>query len=168
LIGATGAGKSSIVNALFGDLRAPVSDGKPCTEKFNYYPAINGRTVHLYDSKGLEPMKEKTFLSNLEEFIAQRNTEMKNDITKGIHCVWYSSHLSCICLALTSNRYVLNAATARWSEGDTQIVRDILHHIPTIIVLNKCDLATELQIDEVIDNVKRSKIPVVKGITPLN
>jgi uncharacterized protein (DUF697 family)/GTP-binding protein EngB required for normal cell division len=151
ILGQTGVGKSTLINSLFGISVAAVSNGAPCTQGFVYYPATAQCTVHLYDSKGLEPL-DQGFRSQLKEFIKQQHKSMSNDITKGVHCAWY----------------VLNAATPRWTQGDTSIVRAILCGIPTIIVLNKCDLATSMQIASVSNSITSCNIPNVKGIVSIS
>lgn len=146
LLGATGAGKSSLINAVFGCEKAPVGAGKPVTNDFEFYEAKDEAPINLYDSKGHET-NDTTFNGRLYEFLDDRAKAMTNDITKGIHSVWY----------------VVNAAQARWSPGDTDIANRIRRNFPLIVVLNKCDLATNEQMDAV-EKVIRAGVPNVNEI----
>ena len=51
--GATGAGKSSLINAVFGRQIAVTGAGVPITQNFNKYESDDTHMI-LYDSKGLE------------------------------------------------------------------------------------------------------------------
>ncbi len=88
ICGATGVGKSSIVNELFGEIVAEVGAGAPVTKGFKEYKK-DALDVVLYDSEGYEIGKEK--LSNFKEsvlgLIDEKNAtaEMNNHI----HIVWY-------------------------------------------------------------------------------
>jgi predicted GTPase len=87
LLGATGAGKSSLINAVFGCKKAHVGAGKPVTKDFEFYEANDELSINLYDSKGHET-NDATFNKKLYEFLDDRAKAMTNDITKGIHSVW--------------------------------------------------------------------------------
>ena len=53
LAGATGAGKSSLVNMIFGEELAAVGIGKPVTKQIDVYED-NEIDVRIFDSKGYE------------------------------------------------------------------------------------------------------------------
>lgn len=54
IMGASGAGKSSVLNACFGAHVANISHCLPCTQSISYFPATERCPIHLYDTKGFE------------------------------------------------------------------------------------------------------------------
>lgn len=54
IMGASGAGKSSVLNACFGAHVANISHCLPCTQSISYFPATEQCPIHLYDTKGFE------------------------------------------------------------------------------------------------------------------
>ena len=53
LVGKTGAGKSSLVNAVFGEKFARVGSGEPVTKHLSRY-APSDKQVVVFDTRGLE------------------------------------------------------------------------------------------------------------------
>jgi predicted GTPase len=103
ILGECGAGKSTLINAVFGFDKAPVGNGAPVTQHFDYYPATDERPVHLYDSKGFE-LGNPEWRSRIKKFLAGKAQEAVNsdDLTKMIHAVWYVINF------LTSIFYILH------------------------------------------------------------
>ena len=89
IIGKSGVGKSSLLNYLFGINKAAVGVGEPVTlEGFHLYQGdISGHKVNIYDSWGLEPGKEGTWLKEFEKF--QRKKQREEDIKQWLHTVIY-------------------------------------------------------------------------------
>ncbi|MGV8155004.1 MAG: GTPase [Alkaliphilus sp.] len=87
--GATGVGKSSVINFLFGEEVANVGEGKAVTRGIHEYKS-DGVDVVLYDSEGYEIGNEaqSKFKEDVVGFIEQRikNTDV---IEEQIHLVWY-------------------------------------------------------------------------------
>lgn len=78
LAGATGVGKSTLINKIFGENVADVGKGKPVTINIQKYEQDNLGVV-LYDSPGYEIGSEKAF--QFEEDVI--------NIKSSIHLVWY-------------------------------------------------------------------------------
>lgn len=139
VVGATGTGKSSLINAVFGEELAKVGAGLPVTKYFNYYS--NG-IVNIYDSAGYQLSEGKTFLEKIREFL---QTKEKLGIEEQIHLVWY----------------VINAASARVEYFEINIINQLRQRkIPLIIVVSQCDRASA----EEIKSVKNTLADF--GITP--
>ena len=87
LIGKSGVGKSTLINAILKEDRAQTQLGKPCTEGINKYESQN---LRLWDSQGIE-LKENNNLKKVLEIT--RNLIINNnnlgDPDKYIHCIWY-------------------------------------------------------------------------------
>lgn len=91
VIGKTGVGKSTLINAIFGEDLAKVKVGEPCTmetkcyEKSQKYPFLR-----IYDTRGIEISKdfniEKVFDQTLEEIKKKCEENLPDEL---IHCLLY-------------------------------------------------------------------------------
>ncbi|MBH8577341.1 50S ribosome-binding GTPase [Nostocaceae cyanobacterium CENA369] len=126
VIGATGTGKSSLINAVFGEDLAQVGTGLPVTQGFHFYS--NG-LVNIYDSAGYELGEGSAFVNTIFEFLYSKQ---KVEPEKQIHIVWY----------------VISAPSARIEQFDIDII-SLLHKygIPLLIVLSQVDRASEQEVD---------------------
>lgn len=85
--GKTGVGKSTLVNAIFGNDVAQTSIGAPVTRGIKTYET---ETLRLYDTEGLEMLK-----SQQEDVIKKIKKEVTSD---NLHCIVY-------CVNANSNRF---------------------------------------------------------------
>ena len=98
------------------------------------YPATDRCPVHIYDSEGLttssEPQKKL-----LKDFIhSRRIARDSKGLEEDIHVVWW----------------VVDAATSRIDQdGVASFARDVLAGTITILILNKCDLATTETLEKI-------------------
>lgn len=146
--GITGTGKSTLLNAVFGEEVAKTGTGKPVTEHLDEYknPKV---PIHIWDTVGLELDSEKTnkSINDIKNTIAARGKlENKYDC---IHAIWY-------CINSGSNRY---------QGAELEFIKS-LHEtgVPFIIVLTQCtDLQEKIDafakvIDE--ENKKRGMLDI--------
>jgi len=129
LLGATGVGKSTLVNKIFGFNLAKAGAGRPVTQSINMYtdPSIG---VVLYDSPGYEIGSEEQsrFLTEVVDYAASRQVESQNP-ENHIHIVWY-----CI------------QSTARVLDIDIQTIKEFVSlGIPIAVALTKGDLIDALE-----------------------
>lgn len=130
LIGRTGAGKSSLIKAIFGldDDEIKVDVGLPVTKCYNKYPNPYNPDVPiiLYDSPGYEASKTDDFLEDTLKFLGEKSLSNTKSVDDCIHLVWYLIH----------------AGLARIEYFDKEVIQTALSlKIPIIIVLSQCDIA---------------------------
>ncbi|MBR5033237.1 MAG: 50S ribosome-binding GTPase [Treponema sp.] len=132
IAGTTGAGKSSVINMIFGDDVAVVGTGKPVTQKIDVYE--NDKTdVRIFDSKGYEIGAEadKEFYESVIGLAKQTNNP-----ENAIHLIWY-------CIPCNG---------ARVTDYDLQAIQTFHEaNIPTAVVLTKADLPSESEIKAIRD-----------------
>ncbi len=87
IFGKTGTGKSTLVNAIFGEDVAAVGTGRPVTTGLDYYVHPNG-VLGVYDSRGFETGEAgDRILAALEEVVT---STQRADATEQIHAAWYT------------------------------------------------------------------------------
>lgn len=130
LLGATGCGKSSLINRVFGKKLAVVNDVSRGTTDFNtYWGRDHGLGVNLIDSRGyeMEDGSGESFLSYYNSIQRKMEESRKKDPLGKIHIVWY-----CI-----------SVAAERIQEYDLRIFRMLLDdpelRSRVAILLTKCD-----------------------------
>ena len=85
ITGKTGVGKSTLVNAIFGEDLAITGQGRPVTTETREY-SKKGYPLSLFDSRGLEIVAYKEILAHLEGFI--RGRSLDKDPKQHIHVAW--------------------------------------------------------------------------------
>ena len=122
LAGATGVGKSTLVNMVFGSDIAKVGTGKPVTQKIDCFESPE-TSVRLYDSKGYE-MNE----SGDQEFFDDVIGLVKAPDQHSVNIIWY-----CIsCLGARVTDYDANAVKEFSKAG-----------CPVAVVLTKADKVSD-------------------------
>lgn len=123
LVGASGVGKSSLINAVFGENVAATSDVRPETQGYFilYKGEDYGRSVNLIDTAGYELGQGNTYYSKIHNEILQRKDE------QFIHVIWYC----------------LSVANERIQEMDFDILRQLMQEDSVrkrlCVVFTKCD-----------------------------
>lgn len=127
LAGATGVGKSSLVNMIFGENLAVVGTGKPVTQKIDMFES-DEIDVRLFDSKGYElgEAADQEFYESVVNL-----AKITNSPEKAIHLIWY-------CIDCGGNRV---------TDYDLQAIQTFAKAgIPVAIVLTKADLVSDKEV----------------------
>lgn len=118
IAGKTGVGKSTLVNAVFGENLAKTGKGQPVSQTTKEYKSDNMRGLTLFDTKGFELGKYREILSDLKNFISSRKTVNPND---HIHVCWY-------CINDFGNRY---------EKEEINFIQELQSEIPVIVVFTQ-------------------------------
>lgn len=120
LIGKTGVGKSTLLNAIFGEDLAETGVGKPVTEGIREYTK-EGFPVEIIDTKGLELKEYSSICGELTEYIEGRRT---SDPDSFVNLAWY-----CV-----------QNGSGRFEEGDLEVI-DTLENlgVKPVIVLTQAE-----------------------------
>lgn len=113
LLGATGCGKSSLINFVFGKELAFVNDVSRGTTDFEtYWGRKHGISINLIDSRGYETEdgRGESFSSYYDSIVRKMDESRKADPLKKIHIVWY-------CISIAAERV---------QPYDTQIIQRLL------------------------------------------
>ncbi|MDO5501265.1 MAG: DUF697 domain-containing protein [Propionibacteriaceae bacterium] len=86
LFGKTGVGKSTLLNAIFGENVAPTGIGEPVTKGSHLYLDRRGR-LGIVDTQGLEVGRDdKVLLQDLQKMVKEMR---KKPLTEQVHVAWY-------------------------------------------------------------------------------
>jgi len=131
ILGLTGCGKSTLVNAVFGKNVAPVGAGKPVTKGIKSYKSDS---LTLYDTEGLEA-DAKQQVRITEEICATVQGLSHQGIEKQIHMIWY-------CFQATSRPQDIELTLLR---RIAQCIKETKKNIPVLFVLTKPALVDETE-----------------------
>ena len=120
--GITGTGKSTLVNAIFGNEMAATGTGQPITKEIKS-DGCNDIPVKIWDTVGLELDSTTTreSIKNIKQTIAEKSS-LKDPFNR-MHCIWY-------CINSGSNRY---------QGAELEFIKELYSvGVPFIIILTQC------------------------------
>lgn len=148
IFGKTGVGKSTLINAIFGEDVAPTGVGEPVTMEEHLYIHRSG-FLGLLDTRGLEIGKDTDTL--IKELGAYMKRMRQQPLWEQIHVAWY-------CVRATDRRF---------EETEAEFIRK-LHQLglPVVVVLTQVpSRAGEYHADAVTlaDHIAKLDLPIVYG-----
>ncbi len=118
IAGKTGVGKSTLINAIFGEDIVETGVGKPVTQTTREYKSERVPGVSLFDTRGFELGCYRQTLSELKEFIQSRKTV---NPAEHIHICWY-------CISDLGKRY---------EAEEISFIEELQKEIPVILVFTQ-------------------------------
>ena len=147
IIGKTGVGKSTLINAVFREPLAKTGVGNPVTQDIRQY-SKKDFPLTVYDSPGLELDGEQ--LKRITKDVSNLIEENISNVQDQIHVVWY-------CVNHNSNR--LEELEKNWLES-----LSLQHNIPVILVVTQMWDSEEES--EFLTELKSQNLPV-RQIIPI-
>jgi uncharacterized protein (DUF697 family)/GTP-binding protein EngB required for normal cell division len=150
LAGKTGVGKSTLINAVFGQDFAPTGIGAPVTlNNFDMYE-YDGAPIRIYDVRGFElnPSVQKVLQSDIKKLI--RTSLRTDDRNDDIHLLWY-------CVSSEGKRF---------EDFEANFIKDLATLIDVVIVVTKSvDASSTRELISYIES-KCAEIPI-KAVVPV-
>lgn len=147
IMGQSGNGKSTIVNAIMGKYAAPTGKGAAVTTENKIYSTTynidnTSYELNLYDTVGIE-LSEAVTCSTLNDIENHLKVSKMNSCSSDINLVWF-----CI-----------NNKSSRFQDFEVDLIRKLSfeYEIPFVIVMTQC---LDNQIGELENNI-RSDLPDV-------
>ena len=118
VVGKSGVGKSTLINAVFGEKLAKTGSGSPKTQNIKEYKS---KDFSIFDTKGLELEDYDSTKAQIAEFLAQKQIGNEDE---QIHIAW-------LCIA-ESGRRIERVDIELW-----ELLQK--NHIPSILVITKAE-----------------------------
>lgn len=126
VIGKSGVGKSTLVNALFRGNYAETGVGRPVTQEIRKI-IKEGYPLAIYDTPGFELSSQQQQKIKEEILDIVRKGNAAKDVNESLHCIWY-------CINVGGNR-TFDESEIKWLKEFTELNK--VTQIPIIIVLTQ-------------------------------
>jgi len=148
VLGSTGVGKSTLVNAFFPDAEAKTGYGEPVTQEAEWFPKQRDKDTkfRILDSKGLE---EKAYYNTVQALLeAVDEANRSDDRNDHAHVAWLA----------------IKESSGRVQESYKEIAKRFTEvGIPVIVVLTEA-----IADNQEFKNKVRELLPGVKDVIPVN
>ncbi len=153
IAGKTGAGKSTLINAVFGEKLAATGSGAPVTQNMKLL-SKQGIPIKIYDTKGLELEQsvQESIKREINDIIRQKLIDGNEN--EYIHMIWY-------CVNCAGSR--IEPSELEWI--NTLLDKNNSHNVSIILVLTQSFSSKKTQ--ELLHYVKSQHLNVIDVIPVL-
>ena len=154
ILGKTGVGKSTLINAMFNQKMAKTGIGKPVTTRI-WKIEKPDFPLAIYDTPGVELGGENAINALLDEVIGEIDKGIQSgDVGKTIHCIWY-------CVSTPSHRI---------EQTEIDFLKQFLgktseHDIPVIVVLTQSYSRNDAKC--LMQEIEKENLPIAKIVPVL-
>ena len=150
IAGKTGAGKSTLINAVFGEKLAATGSGAPVTQNMKLL-SKQGIPIKIYDTKGLELEQsvQESIKREINDIIRQKLIDGNEN--EYIHMIWY-------CVNCAGSR--IEPSELEWI--NTLLDKNNSHNVSIILVLTQSFSSKKTQ--ELLHYVKSQHLNVIDVI----
>lgn len=143
LIGRTGVGKSSLINAICGSYLAPVSDTRSCTETAQLYQCKEGDRVlmDILDTRGIAESESLVDGVSAEDMLIEQINEFSPDVA--------------IFMLNCTHRDDVDSDVEFLKKVATQYAEENKMRLPIVVVINKADEMAPSRFKEAKDYPKK-------------
>lgn len=143
LAGRVGVGKSTLVNAIFGQQIAETGVGPSITQEIHRYSRPD-MPISVYDTPGIELGVEADLIA--KTYLTEIKTQMGDDDTR-IH----------FCL------YCVRARDERFETLEAEIIRALAKDVLVVLVLTQCPTAEDPRATKFAEYLNSQALPVLDG-----
>lgn len=154
VIGKSGVGKSTLINALFRGNYAETGIGRPVTQEIRKIKK-EGYPLAIYDTPGFElsSHQQQKIKDQILDIVKKGNAS--KDVNEGLHCIWY-------CINVGGNR-TFDETEIAWLKEFTELNK--VTQIPILIVLTQA--IPKAKALEMKTAVERENLDIIKVIPVL-
>jgi len=127
ITGKSGVGKSTLINAVFGENVVETGTGKPVTQQTQLFESAKS-AIRIYDTKGFEISGSEEIADEIINLVTGKKNSLNPDDMIGV--IWYA----------------IAANAGRIEEAEINFIKSLLESdidVPVIIVLTKSDNRAE-------------------------
>ncbi len=143
LAGRVGVGKSTLVNAIFGEPIAPTGVGSSITQTIQRYARPN-LPISVYDTPGIELGIEPELLA--KTYLTEIRAQMGDDDTRVHFCL-----------------YCVRARDERFEAVESEIVRALAKDVLVALVLTQCPTPDDARVNNFARYLRSLDLPVLDG-----
>lgn len=141
IAGATGVGKSTLINTIFQGNMAETGQGRPVTPNTREIKK-EGIPLSIFDSRGLEMADFENTMKELRTLVSERRKDI--DPKKHIHVAW-------ICILEDSRRV---------QDAEQELVKMLAEYMPVVAVITKI---RSLKSDKGFRDIVQTLLPLAKN-----
>ena len=143
LAGRVGVGKSTLVNAIFGEPIAPTGVGCSITQNIQRYTRSN-LPISVYDTPGIELGVEAELIA--KTYLAEIKRQMGDDDTRVHFCL-----------------YCVRTRDERFEAVESDIVRALAKDVLVALVLTQCPTSDDVRANKFARYLTSLELPVLDG-----